>query len=147
MVVASKLAIPAYQDFNEYMSANDATIKDLVQKPTEPPITHWKGKLDVQMSVDTITYGLNNGNLPGLFLEYDEKRKVILQKFHALFKNETGFWYAPRVECNEMSLLERNLIPLSTNMSAPDPSLSLRFRMVSRVRSQILAQFSASMSM
>ena len=33
-----------------------------------------------------------------------------------------------------MSLLERHLTPLSTNQSAPDPLLNIRFRMVSRVR-------------
>ena len=124
-----------------------ARVSSKVQKPTEPPITHWKGKLDVQMSIDTVTYGLDNGGLPALFLEYDERRKTIVHRFHALFQNETGYAYAPRVECNEMSLLERHLTPMSTNESASDPTLSLRFRMVSRVRSQILAQFSASMSM
>ena len=31
MAVTSKLAIPAYRDLNEYMAADDATIKDLVR--------------------------------------------------------------------------------------------------------------------
>lgn len=46
-----------------------------------------------------------------------------------------------------MSLLERHLVPLSTNVSRPSPVLEFRFAASGRVRSQIMSQFQASMKM
>ena len=44
----------------------------------QPPVTHWKGKLDLQLAVDSVSYGFSGGGLPALFLAWDERYRSVV---------------------------------------------------------------------
>ena len=57
-------------------------------------MTHWKSKVDLRYSLDTVSYSMGRGHLPGLFLEYNERDEQVYHSFYSIFHTEVG---APRV--------------------------------------------------
>jgi hypothetical protein len=49
--VAAHLAPAAYNDVSSWMATDDSTLQELVQTARGPPVTHWKGMVDMQCVV------------------------------------------------------------------------------------------------
>jgi hypothetical protein len=145
--MAATLAPGLQAELQDALLSEDGSVQDLIKISNDPPVTHWKGKIQLQVVQDFSAYSLSeHGWPPGLFVTWSEKFGQLINRFYKLHPVGRGqqMKYMPEVSIDEWSMLTKYFRPLSTNTSAPDPLVFISLRPMTKTRFQIMKQFEGS---